>query len=407
MVMGWWIPWPSLINVLLTASVVIAGFLCWSANRVSLLKNRVYLIGMLLFFVWLVISVFLSADRPAGLRALDPRLALLYFPISLGLVSLEKSKRDQWLQWLSYGITLLCACCLVYAIYRSKSRQDAAFLYNDAFSELTGQQSIYLSLLVNFSIYTLAAGLFRLSAFRINTLIGLGSLLLLFTSSFLLASRTLMLVLYTSTFFFLVYLVVLRKKYLEGMVMIIGLSLGLFFAFRFFPSTFNRFRELAYSQFRYDNNGPESHYNMEVTADQWNGANLRKALWQCGWDCFLEKPLTGVTIGDKQARLNSIYAERNFQFALKTHRNTHNNYLDILLGTGIIGLLLFLVSWIFGPAWILLKEKDWLALLMLVTIAIAMITENYFDRSLGGMMVGFFIPFLLTASGTNTIQRTK
>jgi O-antigen ligase len=235
----------------------------------------------------------------------------------------------------------------------------------------------------------------------------LGCLLLLFTCSFLLASRTLMLVLYLSTLFFLIYLIIHRKKYLEGMVMIIGLSLGLFFAFKFFPSTFNRFRELAYSQFRYDNNGPESHYNMEVTADQWNGANLRKALWQCGWQCFLEKPLTGVTIGDKQARLNSIYEEKNFQFALKTHRNVHNNYLDILLGTGLIGLLLFLVSWIFGPAWTFLKEKDWLALLMLGTIAIAMITENYFDRSLGGMMVAFFIPFLLTASGTSTSQRTK
>ena len=29
--------------------------------------------------------------------------------------------------------------------------------------------------------------------------------------------------------------------------------------------------------------GKESHYNMEVTADQWNGANLRMAAWRCGW----------------------------------------------------------------------------------------------------------------------------
>jgi hypothetical protein len=33
----------------------------------------------------------------------------------------------------------------------------------------------------------------------------------------------------------------------------------------------------------------------------------------------------------------------------------------------------------------------------MLTFAIAMTTENYFDRSLGGMLFGFFIPFLLTS----------
>ncbi|MEJ0102978.1 MAG: hypothetical protein WDO19_10645 [Bacteroidota bacterium] len=40
-------------------------------------------------------------------------------------------------------------------------------------------------------------------------------------------------------------------------------------------------------------------------------------------------------------------------------------------------------------------DKDYLSLLIIITFAIAMITEVYFDRSLGGMLFGFFIPFLL------------
>lgn len=407
MVLGWWIPWPSFINIVLTAGVVLSGLFSWNSRNFSLQGNKICLAAMTLFFAWLLISVLLSSDRSAGFRALDPRLPLLYFPIGLGLFSMEKSKRDHWLLRMAYGITLVCAACLFYSVYRAYVRHDAAFLYNDAFSELTGQQSIYLSLLVNFSIYTIAAGLFRLSTFRTDPVWGSLSLLVLFVGSFLLASRTLMLVLYLSALIFLVYFIVRKKKYLEGSVLVIGLALGLFLALKFFPSTFNRFRELAYSQFRYDSNAPESHYNMEVTADQWNGANLRKALWQCGWECFLEKPVIGVSLGDKQRRLQSIYQQKNFHFALRTERNVHNNYLDILLGTGLIGLFLFLGAWIVAPAWIFLRQKDWLALLMTSTIAIAMITENYFDRSLGGMIVGFFIPFLLTASATDIIQRTK
>lgn len=408
MIGGWWVPWPEFINVLLTAGVVILSiFIGRTSVRSGLLTNRPFLLGMLLFFAWLLISVALSSDKSAAFRALDPRLPLLYFPISIGLLSIDKKEKDQCWQWMAYVITIVCAACMIYSVYRAVQFHDTAYLYNDAFSQLTGQQSIYLSLLVNFSIYITASHLFLHDQPRNQSLLNAFCLVLLFASSFLLASRTLMIILYVATLVFLLYYVVARKKYLEGLSLFMALGLGLFLATRFFPSTFNRFRELAYAEYRYENNGPESHYNMEVTADQWNGANLRKALWQCGWDCFRQSPLTGVTLGDKKTRLMSVYEQRKFQFALRTERNVHNNYLDILLGTGLVGLILFLVSWLLIPAWMLRKEKDWLALLMLCTLSIAMVTENYFDRSLGGMIVGFFVPFLLTGTRISTIQRTR
>ncbi|MBS1736092.1 MAG: hypothetical protein JSS98_05730, partial [Bacteroidetes bacterium] len=40
--------------------------------------------------------------------------------------------------------------------------------------------------------------------------------------------------------------------------------------------------------------------------------------------------------------------------------------------------------------------KDYLSAIIIITYAIATITEVYFDRSFGGMLFGFFIPFLLT-----------
>jgi hypothetical protein len=45
------------------------------------------------------------------------------------------------------------------------------------------------------------------------------------------------------------------------------------------------------------------------------------------------------------------------------------------------------------------RNRDWLTALIILTFAIAWITEIYFDRSLGGMLTGFFIPFLLTDNG--------
>jgi len=42
-------------------------------------------------------------------------------------------------------------------------------------------------------------------------------------------------------------------------------------------------------------------------------------------------------------------------------------------------------------------NKDYLAILILITFAAAMVTEVYFDRSLGGILFGFFVPFLMIA----------
>ena len=101
------------------------------------------------------------------------------------------------------------------------------------------------------------------------------------------------------------------------------------------------------------------------------------------------------------------YKEKNFQFALRTKKNLHNNYLDILVGMGIIGLFLFLMGWLILPMKVAFSDGDFLSVLIILTFGIAMITEVYFDRSLGGMLVGFFIPFLLTGKRDNYALSVK
>ena len=62
----------------------------------------------------------------------------------------------------------------------------------------------------------------------------------------------------------------------------------------------------------------------------------------------------------------------------------------------LIGLALFLMGWLILPFIYAKRSEDWLSVVIILTFAIAWITEIYFDRSLGGMLTGFFIPFLLT-----------
>ncbi|HEV8287173.1 MAG TPA: O-antigen ligase family protein [Chitinophagaceae bacterium] len=367
----------------------------------QLLKERKYLQWMLLFFLMVVISVLLSSNFHKALRYLDPRLPLLYFPVGIGLLQLRKEFKEKILlsfAWLTSFMVLLCFC---WGVYRSVFFKKPEFLYNDSLTEIFDQQSIYISLLVNLSIYIFTYHIiYKRSRYKRWMIL---AVLFLFAMSYLLASRNLMLVLYAVAIGFAVYYIVKQKKYLEGFTLLIGLLLGVLLIFKFFPKTFNRFKELTYTQFNYQSMGKESHYNMEVTKDQWNGANFRMAAWRCGWELFLSNPIKGVDIGDKHDALMEKYKEKKFQFGLQTKRNVHNNYLDILYSLGIIGLILFLMGWILLPLIYAKKHKDWLTILIILTFASAWITEIYFDRNLGGMLTGFFIPFLLTDKPRNPV----
>ncbi len=393
------VPANDLASGLITAALVIT---CLAEGRfrdkLASLRNRRYLWWMLAFFGWLVLSAALSTNRHEALRYLDPRLPLLIFPLSLGLVSWTREFQARVLLGYAVQVTVFMAACLAWAVRQYSVTQDAAWFYNDALTKLTGQQSIYISLLVNLAIYVYAYFLFyRPSRYKGWYLL---ASLFLFAMSYLLASRNLMAVLYLSVAGFIVYYLVRGKKYLEGATLLLGALLGLFIIYKFFPKTLNRFRELTYTQYNYRHEGLESHYNMTVTADQWNGANFRLAAWKCGWELFQAHPLMGVHLGDKKEVLFDKYREKDFRFALETKKNLHNNYLDILVAMGLPGLLLFLAGWVVLPIRQCWRQRNYLALLIAATFYVAMVTEIYFDRSIGGMLFGFFIPFLLSSGET-------
>jgi O-antigen ligase len=350
---------------------------------------------MLAFALWLIASFFLSGNQSDGLRSLQLRLPLILFPLSIGLMQLTKQLRNTILLGVAIIVSASCLISFALAIYRYMQENNSAWLYNDALSFFIGQQSIYTSLLVNISIYVFIYHLLYSALTRgYKLMLALGTIFL-FVISYLLASRNMMLILYISTIFFSFYFILTKRKYVEGAALLLAIIITGFLVFNFFPKTINRFRELAYTQFNFQSQAKESHYAGELTPDQWNGANFRLAAWYCGWQLVKEHPFTGVDLGDKNDELFSVYREKQFHFAINTNKNVHNNYLDILYSMGVAGLLLFLAGWLFFPFITALRNRDGLTIIILITFAQAMVTENYFDRSIGAMLFGFFVTFLL------------
>jgi O-antigen ligase len=162
----------------------------------------------------------------------------------------------------------------------------------------------------------------------------------------------------------------------------------LFFAF---PKTLNRMRQLEYLHFDYHSRGVESHYNMAVDSSQWNGANFRLAVWSCGWNLARHHLVTGVPLGDKQAALMEEYRTRDFMFAYDRHRNLHSTWLDVLVNTGIVGCIVFLLGYLVWPASTAIRKGDRLALLIVGAFATALSTETWIDGSFGTVLLAFWL----------------
>jgi len=80
------------------------------------------------------------------------------------------------------------------------------------------------------------------------------------------------------------------------------------------------------------------------------------------------------------------------------HRlNAHNQYLSFLIKTGILGLVIYLVTLTFGFL-VALKQKDLLFFSFMLLIAIVSLSENVLDVDKGVCFYAFFFSFFIFSS---------
>ena len=105
-------------------------------------------------------------------------------------------------------------------------------------------------------------------------------------------------------------------------------------------------------------------------------------------------PVIGTGIGDTQNDLNSVYLEKGYDDLLLKKHDTHNQYLSMLLGVGIIGLLglllqLLLLSHLF------FKERQVFALWIICFFMAQMLTETILERQIPVILFSLFVSFML------------
>ena len=169
----------------------------------------------------------------------------------------------------------------------------------------------------------------------------------------------------------------------------------------------NRFREIAQTDFRFIN---REKFNP---ADYFNGLQFRLLQWQFVPEILTEHTawMWGVSIGDAQNQLNQKYVSKNMYTGGAPGRsdkgfigyNTHDEFLQALLQSGVIGALVFLLI-----VWALIKMvwKRKGAELSFVTILLLIysFSESVFESQYSLFIFLSFPLFFYLATNKKTVE---
>ncbi|WP_406024916.1 O-antigen ligase family protein [Winogradskyella sp.] len=141
----------------------------------------------------------------------------------------------------------------------------------------------------------------------------------------------------------------------------------------------NRFKELI------DIQGLKANPNSSTA--------LRLTIYDCALQQAAKAPIFGYGWGDVKGILIECYREENQNLLLKNY-NSHNQFLSMLLATGVIGLLIFLLYFYYILKFSN-KNKNQVLFFLLLYFAFNMLSENILEREDGVIFFSFFVNLFL------------
>jgi len=126
---------------------------------------------------------------------------------------------------------------------------------------------------------------------------------------------------------------------------------------------------------------------------------MRLEFWKIGWQIIKRKPLYGVGTGDVQRAYNNQYQMSRTKLSKEWWKRSHNQFMAITIGLGIIGLIVFLF-YLFYPA-ITIKNNHYLFSSFLIISLLSMLNEDTLETQVGVAFFGFFYSLLLFSNNYN------
>ena len=105
---------------------------------------------------------------------------------------------------------------------------------------------------------------------------------------------------------------------------------------------------------------------------------------KAAWRIIEQQPLLGYGVDRVQLELDRVYREWNYRFGIKRQLNVHNQFLQLWVGIGLLGMGI----WLIGLAYCAIK-LNWNrgAQALAITVLLLLLTESMLERAMGIVLV--------------------
>lgn len=309
---------------------------------------------------------------------LEKKISILIFPIVIGsLPFLKKKDIEKLVLVFIYSCLGATAFAILTALYEfSIDLKINHFVYHELSNNIYIHGN-YLAMYLGFSICLLHF-LFSQKKITKTFFYGLSSFFLM---SILLLSARMQIITITLLFLFeIIRTTVLLKKIKQAVLLLSTFSALLFSFLYFIPANRDRVKEAINYRSQYE------------LSRHWGGRALRMVKWNCSMEIWKTNFLTGIGTGNSKDALNDCYRKKNqvpLLFWKNVNYNSHNQFLQTALDTGIVGLILYLVS-LTVPILISIRIPNTTYLLFSIIFIFSSITESILETNKGILFYSIF-----------------
>ncbi len=338
------------------------------------------------FFLIHAIAYFFSNNKAEAVTAIEIKLGFIAFPLLIFTQKYSRIDVRKVLRSFAFG-TIACTLFNIgRALFYFVTQKETKYFFYSEFSFF--MHPSYYAMYAVFSIIILSLlslNYFKKNVFNLTAVVL--SCLLLGVCIFMSSSKMGMLSLVVSLPVILFYVLFKQKKFILLGLIIITISLGLFFVLR---SDFTPIKRLKNAF-----NFAGSTEQIDKTTAESNA--VRVLIWSEAKNLIKQNLLLGVTPGDANDALYKAYEKAGMTGALNKHLNAHNQFLQTAIGTGLIGAILlgFLTLGILIVGFI---RKEIMIILFALIIILNFLVESMLQTQAGTLFFVFFAPLLLVNS---------
>jgi len=349
-------------------------------QKVKFNKSNLFL---MMFYIFLGVGLFWTDNMKSGVFDLEVKMSLFIFPLLFSLINYDEIEVIKIIRALIFGVLIFFSISIyqAYQIYSVKLDGYHYFLYSRLSHTIhPSYMSMYIVVSMSFLLFLLRKGIYVFRNKQITLLI----VSLLFLINFMVLSKIGIIVSVFLVMYFIISWVLLTKKYIAGFGFLLSIVL-------LFSVTY---KKVDYVAQRVDEFVRV--FNTDKAANSNKSSGIRLHIWEHAVALVKEKPILGYGTGDVKDELVKRYVDSNLESAIEHQYNAHNQYLQILISSGSIGLFIFLVSIFFG-----IKSNPLFFQFIIISL-LFMSVESILENQAGTMFFGLFFCLFSQFSELNT-----